>query len=317
MEVAVVGCGVIGLTSALKLQELGYPVTLISKETPSLTTSHKAGAVWLPFEPTPPPKVIRWAWESYQNFTKLCHNPKTGVQPTSLHLLGSSPPPWLKQLPELSYRPLQKQELPTPYQKGICLPSFIISPPSYLSFLLDLFLQNGGRLLQQNISNLRSLPFSLVVNCTGLEAKKLVQDSQLHPIQGHIVQLKPLSSPTPCFFDKEGPLALAYIIPRQDAWVLGGNATAHQSSTQPNPTIIQEILEKCRKIYPPLQRLSPANTYVGLRPGRKNIRLEVEEIDSQRWVIHNYGHGGSGFTLSWGCAQKVAQLAQQLTPPPP
>ena len=49
---------------------------------------------------------------------------------------------------------------------------------------------------------------------------------------------------------------------------------------------------------------------VGLRPFRKSgVRLEKEKLGDGRTVIHNYGHGGSGFTLSWGCAEEVVEVA--------
>ena len=49
---------------------------------------------------------------------------------------------------------------------------------------------------------------------------------------------------------------------------------------------------------------------VGLRPGRTEVRLEKELI-SGKTVIHNYGHGGSGVTLSWGCAEEVVEIANE------
>ena len=52
--------------------------------------------------------------------------------------------------------------------------------------------------------------------------------------------------------------------------------------------------------------------FVGLRPGRHEVRLEVEQLANGRKVIHNYGHGAVGYTLSWGCANEVVELAQQL-----
>ena len=49
---------------------------------------------------------------------------------------------------------------------------------------------------------------------------------------------------------------------------------------------------------------------VGLRPFRKSgVRLERDQLSDGRTVIHNYGHGGAGFTLSWGCAEEVCGLA--------
>jgi len=47
---------------------------------------------------------------------------------------------------------------------------------------------------------------------------------------------------------------------------------------------------------------------VGLRPSRKEVRLEIESLSSGRWAIHNYGHGGAGVTLSWGCADEVTRI---------
>ncbi|MBW3535423.1 MAG: FAD-binding oxidoreductase, partial [Gemmatimonadetes bacterium] len=50
-------------------------------------------------------------------------------------------------------------------------------------------------------------------------------------------------------------------------------------------------------------------TTVGLRPFRESgFRLEVERLDD-RTVIHNYGHGGAGMSLSWGTAHLAADLA--------
>ena len=48
---------------------------------------------------------------------------------------------------------------------------------------------------------------------------------------------------------------------------------------------------------------------MGLRPSRTEVRLEEEIIGSTR-VIHNYGHGGAGVTLSWGCADEVVSIAE-------
>jgi len=53
-------------------------------------------------------------------------------------------------------------------------------------------------------------------------------------------------------------------------------------------------------------------TVVGLRPGRAEVRVELDHDSLPVPVIHDYGHGGSGITIGWGCAQDVAALAQQV-----
>ena len=42
------------------------------------------------------------------------------------------------------------------------------------------------------------------------------------------------------------------------------------------------------------------------------MRLEIEELPGGRALIHDYGHGGGGFTLSWGCAEEVLKLAEDF-----
>ncbi len=51
---------------------------------------------------------------------------------------------------------------------------------------------------------------------------------------------------------------------------------------------------------------------VGLRPGRATVRLEHEPMAGTPGVIHNYGHAGNGWSLSWGCAQDVVRIAERL-----
>lgn len=76
---------------------------------------------------------------------------------------------------------------------------------------------------------------------------------------------------------------------------------------------VREMLRRCEEFLPILRKaemdvFEPVR--VGLRPFRKqNVRLE-REPDSR--IIHNYGHGGSGFTFSWGCAQEVVQIVEGM-----
>jgi D-amino-acid oxidase len=51
---------------------------------------------------------------------------------------------------------------------------------------------------------------------------------------------------------------------------------------------------------------------VGLRPVRPQVRLETQAVPGGRHVVHNYGHGGAGVTLSWGCALAVAGAVNGL-----
>ncbi|MFM7282729.1 MAG: FAD-dependent oxidoreductase [Planctomycetia bacterium] len=70
--------------------------------------------------------------------------------------------------------------------------------------------------------------------------------------------------------------------------------------------MLRSIIERCARLEPGLRDATVLGTSVGLRPARSAVRLEPESSPAGR-IVHNYGHGGAGVTLSWGCAQEVAQ----------
>ncbi|SFB39767.1 D-amino-acid oxidase [Amycolatopsis marina] len=81
--------------------------------------------------------------------------------------------------------------------------------------------------------------------------------------------------------------------------------------TEPDQAVTESILRRCRALVPELADASVLRTKVGLRPARPEVRLD--RVDD---VIHCYGHGGAGVTLSWGCADEVADVAGLATSPP-
>ena len=100
---------------------------------------------------------------------------------------------------------------------------------------------------------------------------------------------------------------LIYTIPRRDVTVLGGTAQRGDWDEDIRDEDTELILRKCESLWPELDRSKVVGVSVGLRPSRKEVRLEVENI-SGRLVVHNYGHGGAGVTLSWGCADEVVRF---------
>jgi D-amino-acid oxidase len=85
--------------------------------------------------------------------------------------------------------------------------------------------------------------------------------------------------------------------------VCGGTEEPGRGDTDPNPAVTADILRRCRELEPRLARAEVLRSLVGLRPFRREVRLErVGE------VVHCYGHGGAGITLAWGCAADVAAL---------
>jgi D-amino-acid oxidase len=96
-------------------------------------------------------------------------------------------------------------------------------------------------------------------------------------------------------------------VPRSQDIVLGGTAQEGDERLAPDQATAAAILERCARLEPRLRGAEVLEHKVGLRPGRPSVRLEAERR-AGGLLVHNYGHGGAGVTLSWGCADEVARL---------
>lgn len=161
----------------------------------------------------------------------------------------------------------------------------------YLRYLRARF---GGPIVERELQSLHELDADAIVNCTGFGARALCGDDALVPGYGvSIVTARP---------DLDRALVrsepLTYVIPRPDDCLLGG----YDAVVPATGADIDAIIARCRTIVPQLDPGIRAIRH-GIRPVRANVRLEREGR-----VIHNYGHGGAGFTLAWGCAFAVQRM---------
>ena len=310
MEITVIGCGVSGLTCGIVLQEAGYPVRIVTREMPEETVSAVAAAIWYPFHASPVERVLGWGQYSFQTFQQLAPQPHTGISLVTLWELFPEPAPdpwWRDAVP--TYRRLTT--LPPGAADGFEVTVPLIETPIYLNYLLQRFRAGGGKIEQRALANLDELAERgrVLINCTGLAARELVGDAQLYPIRGQIHLVK-ASGFIPTILDEHNPAGLTYIIPRRDGVVVGGTVQAHDERLERDAQDSQAIWQRATRLVPQLAAAAPITERVGLRPGRATIRLEQEWLTPDCPVIHNYGHGGAGFTLSWGCAAEVLTLVQ-------
>jgi D-amino-acid oxidase len=105
-------------------------------------------------------------------------------------------------------------------------------------------------------------------------------------------------------------------LPRSDAYVLGGTAEAGEEDTTPDLAVAAAIIARCAVVDPEVANLPVLSHAVGLRPGRPTVRLEAERPQPGALLVHNYGHGGAGITLSWGCAEDAVRLVLEGENPP-
>ncbi|WP_225412337.1 FAD-dependent oxidoreductase [Stigmatella hybrida] len=311
MGIVVLGGGVSGLSCAIRLREAGHAVQLWARELSPHTTSDVAAAIWYPYLASPKERVLRWGQRTLEVLRTLADRPETGVhlvRGTEVFTEPVRDPWWAPSVP--GFRRATPGELPPGYTEGYAFEVPVIEMPRYLPFLQERFRALGGHLLQREVHALEEAwsVAPTVVNCTGLGARALVGDEALVPIRGDVLRVSP--SPTGQFLlDDSETRGMAYVIPRATDCILGGTAEMGVDSLAPSASQAESILARCRRLLPEGTPLNVVEHKIGLRPGRPSVRLEAEQR-ADRWVVHNYGHGGAGVTLSWGCAEEVCALVE-------
>ena len=305
-DVLVIGAGVTGLTTANCLAESGHSVRIRTAEPPLRSTSVVAGA--LIGGPAFGDREARWQQVSWGEFETLAGNPDTGVRMARGRLvsrLGEGTPPWAEALPGF-------QECAPDEHARFPVAFWVISPladmPRYLAYLTGRYEEAGGEIVVRPVVSLAEAAAEapVVVNCTGVGARALASDDDVHPIRGqHVVVENPgLDS---FFFEGGADTDWVGFMPHAGRVVCGGNARVDDWSLAPDPQQTDEILRRCADVEPRLRGARVLDVQVGLRPGRSSVRLEEEPLAGAR-VIHSYGHGGAGVAMSWGCAREVADL---------
>lgn len=313
MDVLVIGCGVSGLTTGLDLLEAGHRVTIWARDLPPNTTSNIAAAVWYPYKAYSVNRVTAWGAAAYQKFQALSADPATGITilPTVEALAEPSDDPWwVDAVP--GFRHAAAAELPAGYRDGYTFPAPVIDTGVYLDYLVAAFQAGGGQIVQRAIADFAEAfaVCPVVVNCAGLGARELAGDRDLHASRGQVLRVKP-NGFRRVIMDDYGPNRVAYIVPRLRDIVLGGTDDEGNESLVPDPDVTAGILRRCALLAPEFAHVAPGDILTvvcGLRPVRSSVRVEAERLAPDRLLVHNYGHGGAGITLSWGCAAEAVAL---------
>lgn len=306
--VVIIGGGVSGLSTGIRLLEAGHTVQIWARDVSPHTTSNVAAAVWYPYKAYPEHIVLGWAAATFTAFGALEAEPDAGVvlrEGSELFPFAVDDPWWKSAVP--AFRRARADELPPGSRDGYVFAAHVIEMDKYLAHLLRRFEALGGVLLQRALVTLHEAAgYDAVVNCAGLGARELVGDGTMVPIRGQVVRVAQVGVHR-FTLDDHGPGGVTYVVPRANDIILGGVAEEGREQLAPEPATAEAILRRCVVLEPRLEAATVLEHRVGLRPGRPSVRVEREGT-AHGLVIHNYGHGGAGVTLSWGCADAVVEL---------
>jgi D-amino-acid oxidase len=301
-NLVVIGGGVIGLTTAVRAAESGRTVEVWTADPPERTTSVVAGALLGPAIGPPDDPATGWTLASDAEFRRLAADPATGIRIGRGRLVsnaGDEAPPFAAALP--GYAPAEAPG----FRIGFWCEIPVADMRRYLPYLVARLAAASGRLVARRVTDLAEglAAAPVVVNCTGVSAGALAGDPTVTPVRGqHVIVANPGLD---TFFYEGGFNRTEWtgFFPHGDRVVLGGVAGEGDWSLDPDDSVTAGIVARCAAVEPSLGTAAVLGVEVGLRPGRPTPR--VERVDD---IVHNYGHGSVGVTLSWGCADDVLAL---------
>lgn len=331
MNITIVGAGVVGLTTAIRLCEAGHTVRIIAAQRTPHVTSNRAGAVYTPFRAEGDERTRRWTEAAYAALCELAdRGPReSGVSMTMLreYVFTSCDgrPWWAASVRDFRAIPRVPDGYAAVYEARV--PRMAMA--SYMPWLeRRATTELGASITVGRVESLQAAfdgGAEVVVNCTGLGARKLAGDERVRPMRGQILHIPTPPELDACVVEESRDGTATYIFPFQDYTVLGGTYERDEWNEVTQPDALDGIISRCRALLKldgyqgwaevGSQRL---RALAGLRPVRvagtadEDVRLEREAFGRGRWVIHNYGHGRAGVTFSWACATDVTQLVSEV-----
>jgi D-amino-acid oxidase len=249
---AVLGCGVIGLSTARQLQRQGGRVTIYTKEMPPETTSNVAGGLWLPTSSYNPQRVGQPFLEQFRRAAQISNRAFQnlvgevyGVRWIETYILQRETtqerelPGGAQLYPETHVHSDPEHYFGFPHAKQFS--TMLIEPAVYLNALLRDYYLAGGKIVVKEFRSreqIARLPEPVIVNCTGLGAKMLFKDEGLSPVRGQLEVLLPQPEIDYCYL-----FGSLYMFPRRDGIVLGGTFDHDRWSLEPDAEETAFILD--------------------------------------------------------------------------
>ena len=310
-QVTVVGGGVVGLTSALRLAQAGHAVRCVRDLAATDTVSALAGGLWFPYHVEPRDRVVAWGAAALDAFTALAAVPGTGVALREGVVVDRGVPErwWTVGVP--GWREARADEVPPGATGGVVATVPLVAMPVFLHWLEGRCVEEHVELVEHRVDDLDDVGGDVVVVAAGLRSGALVGDDAMTPSRGQVALLENPGL-TRWLVDNHHPSGMVYVLPHPGWVVCGGTDLADEWGTVADPRVHDEIVARVRSVVPELADAQVLGSRVGLRPLAPAVRLARHPVGG-RDVVTNYGHGGAGVTLSWGCADDVVRLVGEAS----
>ncbi len=340
-RIAVVGGGVIGLSVAHRLLDQEALVTVFSPQPLSDITSSVAAAYWAPYwvgdydhsiaiaTLTELQRLARAGVDGVSEFSFEEWLTEEGAQELDQEIETAY---WWRQLPGIGFdrepmtssSPISFEGREVRFVEKVRFTSIVARMPDYLAWLHRRLEASTSVVLECRwVDSLDAIcdEFDEVVNCTGWGAKTLVQNdpetSKMRLLAGHVVIVDaPAISSAISLSRSPFRGSPIYVVPRcgsQQDVLCGGTAIDVTESLNPRERVTYLLQEKCddvlertSSVLPSVRGRRELDRGVGIRPMRKSVRIERDRFRDD--LVHCYGHGGSGVTLSWGSADRVVEI---------
>ncbi|MEM7625036.1 MAG: FAD-dependent oxidoreductase [Planctomycetota bacterium] len=244
---AVLGGGVIGLSTARVLQERGWRVAVYAEHFATQTTSNRAGAQFAPsaVAATDKTELADMLRRAAVRFGLLAmQNVGVGARLNYTTPRGGGA---LSALPSdfLPSRTLARLPFAGVEQPGRVHATYLIEPPRYLPWLIGEVRRAGGRTATRRFADAAEamrVPERSVINCLGLGAGAVFNDPRMQPIRGQLIHLEPQD--LPYMLSHRG-----YLFPRSDGVVLGGSYERGQTEAVTTDRVCSRILRRHRAFF--------------------------------------------------------------------
>lgn len=318
----------VGLSAAIEMALHGCEVTVYNDAVGSPGASLAAPAVFTPYAGDDSERFRVWTEYAHSTLADLAtHEEGSGVRMGELREYRYKPAPKMKWLDELlKVKPILPA--PKPFVEATTSTRAHIDMMRYMPWLKRMAERGGVKFVERRINSLDEVFFKgghrVVVNCAGVGAKRLADDPLVKPMHGQVVHVpNDIGLTYSLHDDAAGPTGqVAYIFVFGDRLVLGGTFDAGRDDQKTERATLDSIVERCRELlrvdgHPGWDALgrTEIRALAGVRPTRgpagqfEFTRVEREDVDGERRIVHCYGHGRCGASFSWASAVDVVELA--------